>query len=297
MGKKLCSRFIVPLRKQHELSEWINIADLAVLFRTWCFLFFRVTVAVAEHYSLSELYHCVSYVCPVCCKWKEATKGRCEYYYTFECPADHLPLTKKTHTDTVDDTDWNSSIQLGLWSIKIICKPIEYNQCFEKIHTRLPFNGAINGYYTLLQCVLCMVVQCSTFVCEHTTIASCITKKNAVENEFKIQYASSTNYPLSFLFLHTQTNWILNFFSFLFFSHEIHENDSHRRRIERFYWKLFGVECRCRMRRGLQMIRLHLHCTFYVEMYSQFCSVGGGWGQQKTRELFSLDRILFTEFT
>lgn len=83
--------------------------------------------------------------------------------------------------------------------------------------------------------------------CAHITIASCNTKKNADENEFKIQYASSTNYPLSFVFMHTQTNSILNFF-FVSISHEIHENDSHSR-IERFYWKHFNVEMQ--MRRGL----------------------------------------------
>lgn len=119
-------------------------------------------------------------------------------------------IKRRKNTHTVDDTDWNSSIQLGLWSITIICKPIEYNQCFEKIHTRLLFNDAINGCYTV--CDVCGSML-GVFRA-HITIALCITKKNTDENEFKIPYASSTNYPLSFLFMHTQSNWILNFFSF-----------------------------------------------------------------------------------
>lgn len=156
--------------------------------------------------------------------------------------------------------------QLGLWSIRIICKPIEYNQCFEKIHTRLLFNDAINGCYT--QWAMCGSVLDVLRV--HITIALCITKKNTDENEFKIPYASSTNYPLSFLLIHTQSNWILNFFLSSHFAWNS--------------WRRFTQQNRTFLSETLQ--RRHVNAerapndsiTFTLcilcEMYSQFCFLG-----------------------
>lgn len=103
--------------------------------------------------------------------------------------------------------------------------------------------------------------------------SQCALYKITMKMSLKIPYTSSSNYPLSFPFMHTQTNWIFKF-PFFFSSQKIHEAIAVSHFERTFYWvyspfqKYKGNKRIHTISSGLDdliALNLHLQCVLCVE--------------------------------
>lgn len=267
------------MRKQHELYEWINIADLAVL----SFLLvidsgnnLRRTWLINWIVSMYTMYTgCVSYVCQ--------QRGDASTTTPLHAPSTIRKNTQSTTLIEIQVSNW------GYGRSKSFASPLNIINVLKRF---------IHVCHSMVQSMSATVcdVWFSARCCLQTyiTIASCITKKNTDENEFKIPYASSTNYPLSFLLLHTQSNWILNFFSFfplrMNFMKTIHVGESN-------VFIENSSMSKYKYGEGFEWFDYISIVHFMCNVFSMLIIGGDGGEIKTTRKLFSLDRILFTEST